>query len=160
MTVLLPGGAGYIGSHTAVELLESGYDIVIIDDFSNSNKKAIENIKKITGKNFKFYELDYRNKEKLNQIFKKHKIDAVLNFAGFKAVGESVREPLKYYDNNLVGAITLLEVMQEHNVKKFIFSSSATVYGKQDAEKMDESCKRGETTNPYGTTKSMIEKIL
>ena len=160
MTVLLPGGAGYIGSHTAVELLESGYDIVIIDDFSTSNKKAIENIKKITGKNFKFYELDYRNKEKLNQIFKKHKIDAVLNFAGFKAVGESVREPLKYYDNNLVGAITLLEVMQEHNVKKFIFSSSATVYGKQDAEKMDESCKRGETTNPYGTTKSMIEKIL
>lgn len=160
MTVLLPGGAGYIGSHTAVELLESGYDVVIIDDFSNSNKKAIDNIKKITGKNFKFYEVDYRNKEKLNQIFKKHKIEAVLNFAGFKAVGESVREPLKYYDNNLVGAITLLEVMQEHNVKKFIFSSSATVYGKQDAEKMDESCKRGETTNPYGTTKSMIEKIL
>ena len=160
MTVLLPGGAGYIGSHTAVELLESGYDVVIIDDFSNSNKKAIDNIKKITSKNFKFYEVDYRNKEKLNQIFKKHKIEAVLNFAGFKAVGESVREPLKYYDNNLVGAITLLEVMQEHNVKKFIFSSSATVYGKQDAEKMDESCKRGETTNPYGTTKSMIEKIL
>ena len=160
MTVLLPGGAGYIGSHTAVELLESGYDVVIIDDFSNSNKKAIDNIKKITGKNFKFYEVDYRNKEKLNQIFRKHKIEAVLNFAGFKAVGESVREPLKYYDNNLIGAITLLEVMQEHNVKKFIFSSSATVYGKQDAEKMDESCKRGETTNPYGTTKSMIEKIL
>lgn len=160
MTVLLPGGAGYIGSHTAVELLESGYDVIIIDDFSNSNKRAIDNIKKITGKNFKFYEVDYRNKEKVNQIFKKHKIDAVLNFAGFKAVGESVKDPLKYYDNNLIGAITLLEVMKEHNVKKFIFSSSATVYGKQDAEKMDETCKRGETTNPYGTTKSMIEKIL
>lgn len=160
MTILLPGGAGYIGSHTAVELLENGYDIIIIDDFSNSNKKAIDNIKKITGKDFKFYEVDCRNKEEINKIFDENKIDAVLNFAGFKAVGESVKEPLKYYDNNLIGAITLLEVMKEHNVRKFIFSSSATVYGKQEAEKMDETFKRGETTNPYGTTKSMIEKIL
>ncbi len=160
MTILLPGGAGYIGSHTAVELLNNGYDIVIIDNFSNSNKKAIDNIKKITNKDFKFYEVDYRDKTKINEIFEENKIDAVLNFAGFKAVGESVKKPLEYYDNNLFGAITLLEVMQEHNVKKFIFSSSATVYGKQDAEKMDESFKRGETTNPYGTTKSMIEKIL
>lgn len=160
MTILLPGGAGYIGSHTAVELLNNGYDIVIIDNFSNSNKKAIDNIKKITNKDFKFYEVDYRDKAKINEIFEENKIDAVLNFAGFKAVGESVKKPLEYYDNNLFGAITLLEVMQEHNVKKFIFSSSATVYGRQDAEKMDESFKRGETTNPYGTTKSMIEKIL
>lgn len=160
MTILLPGGAGYIGSHTAVELLNNGYDIVIIDNFSNSNKTAIDNIKKITNKDFKFYEVDYRDKTKINEIFEENKIDAVLNFAGFKAVGESVKKPLEYYDNNLFGAITLLEVMQEHNVKKFIFSSSATVYGKQDAEKMDESFKRGETTNPYGTTKSMIEKIL
>ena len=160
MTILLPGGAGYIGSHTAVELLEEGYDIIIVDNFANSKKIALDNIRKITNKDFKFYEVDYRNKEKINKIFEENKIDAVLNFAGYKAVGESVKKPLEYYDNNLIGAINLLEVMKDHNVKKFIFSSSATVYGKQDVEKMDETFKRGETTNPYGTTKSMIEKIL
>jgi UDP-glucose 4-epimerase len=160
MTILLPGGAGYIGSHTAVELLNSGYDIIILDNFINSKKDVLENIKKITGKDFKFFEIDYRKKDELSKIFYENKIDAVLNFAGYKAVGESVENPLKYYDNNLFGAINLLEVMKEYNVKKFVFSSSATVYGDQGVSKMNENLSRGKTTNPYGTTKAMIEKIL
>jgi len=160
MAILLPGGAGYIGSHTAVELLNNGFDIIILDNLNNSKKEVIENIKKITGKDFKFYEMDYRNRQDLEKVFEENIIDAVINFAGYKSVGESVEKPLEYYDNNLFGAITLLNVMKKYNVKKFIFSSSATVYGDPGVSKMDESMPRGQITNPYGTTKAMIEKIL
>ena len=160
MAVLLPGGAGYIGSHTAVELLNSGKEIVIIDNFSNSKAEVLEKIKKITGKDFKFYEMDYRDKEKLEKVFTENNIEAVLNFAGYKAVGESVQKPKEYYDNNINGALALLEVMKKHNVKKFIFSSSATVYGDPEVIPITEECKTGGTTNPYGTTKLFIEQIL
>ena len=160
MAVLLPGGAGYIGSHTAVELLNSGKEIVIIDNFSNSKATVLENIKKITGKDFKFYEMDYRDREKLDKVFSENNIEAVLNFAGYKAVGESVQKPIEYYDNNINGALALLEVMKKHNVKKFIFSSSATVYGDPETIPITEDCKTGGTTNPYGTTKLFIEQIL
>ena len=160
MAVLLPGGAGYIGSHTAVELLNSGKEIVIIDNFSNSKAEVLEKIKKITGKDFKFYEMDYRDKEKLEKVFTKNDIEAVLNFAGYKAVGEPVQKPIEYYDNNINGALALLEVMKKYNVKKFIFSSSATVYGDPEVIPITEECKTGGTTNPYGTTKLFIEQIL
>ena len=160
MAVLLPGGAGYIGSHTAVELLNSGKEIVIIDNFSNSKAEVLEKIKKITGKDFKFYEMDYRDKEKLEKVFTENDIEAVLNFAGYKAVGESVQKPIEYYDNNINGTLALLEVMKKHNVKKFIFSSSATVYGDPEVIPITEECKTGGTTNPYGTTKLFIEQIL
>lgn len=160
MAILLPGGAGYIGSHTAVELLNSGKEIVIIDNFSNSKAEVLEKIKKITGKDFKFYEMDYRDKEKLEKVFTENNIEAVLNFAGYKAVGESVQKPIEYYDNNINGALALLEVMKKHNVKKFIFSSSATVYGDPEVIPITEECKTGGTTNPYGTTKLFIEQIL
>lgn len=160
MAVLLPGGAGYIGSHTAVELLNSGKEIVIIDNFSNSKAEVLEKIKKITGKDFKFYEMDYRDKEKLEKVFTENNIEAVLNFAGYKAVGESVQKPIEYYDNNINGALALLEVMKKYNVKKFIFSSSATVYGDPEVIPITEECKTGGTTNPYGTTKLFIEQIL
>ena len=160
MAVLLPGGAGFIGSHTAVELLNSGKEIVIIDNFSNSKAEVLEKIKKITGKDFKFYEMDYRDKEKLEKVFTENDIEAVLNFAGYKAVGESVQKPIEYYDNNINGALALLEVMKKHNVKKFIFSSSATVYGDPEVIPITEECKTGGTTNPYGTTKLFIEQIL
>ena len=160
MAVLLPGGAGYIGSHTAVELLNSGKEIVIIDNFSNSKAEVLEKIKKITGKDFKFYEMDYRDKEKLEKVYTENDIEAVLNFAGYKAVGESVQKPIEYYDNNINGALALLEVMKKHNVKKFIFSSSATVYGDPEVIPITEECKTGGTTNPYGTTKLFIEQIL
>ncbi len=160
MAVLLPGGAGYIGSHTAVELLNSGKEIVIIDNFSNSKPEVLDAIKKITGKNFKFYEMDYRDKEKLEKVFEENEIEAVINFAGYKAVGESVQKPLEYYDNNIQGALSLLETMKKFNVKKFIFSSSATVYGDPEIIPITEECKTGGTTNPYGTTKLFIEQIL
>ena len=160
MSILLTGGAGYIGSHTAVELLNKGKDLVIIDDFSNSNEKAIEAIKKITGKDFKFYKMDYKNREKLEKVFEENKIDAVINFAGFKAVGESVAKPLEYYINNVFGALVLLDTMRKYNCKKFIFSSSATVYGEPERIPLTEECRVGGTTNPYGTTKLYIEQIL
>lgn len=160
MAILLPGGAGYIGSHTAVELLNSGKDIVIIDNFSNSKPEVLESIKKITGKDFKFYEMDYLDKEKLEKVFEENKIDSVLNFAGFKAVGESVQKPLEYYHNNISGCLVLLETMRKYGVKKFIFSSSATVYGDPEVIPITEECKTGGTTNPYGTTKLFIEQIL
>ena len=160
MAVLLPGGAGYIGSHTAVELLNSGKEIVIIDNFSNSKPEVLDSIKKITGKDFKFYEMDYRDKEKLEKVFTENDIEAVMNFAGYKAVGESVQKPLEYYDNNIQGALSLLETMKKHNVKKFIFSSSATVYGDPKIIPITEECQTGGTTNPYGTTKLFIEQIL
>ncbi len=160
MAILLPGGAGYIGSHTAVELLNSGKEIIIVDNFSNSKPDVIDKIKKITGKDFKFYELDYLNREKLEKVFKENKIDAVLNFAGFKAVGESVEKPLEYYHNNITGCLILLETMRKYNVKKFIFSSSATVYGEPEKIPLTEECRTGGTTNPYGTSKLFIEQIL
>lgn len=158
--VLVTGGAGYIGSHTVVELLNAGREVIIIDNFSNSKPEVLEKIKQITGKEVKFYNIDYLNKEEVEKVFEENEIESVINFAGYKAVGESVKEPLKYYHNNVSGAIILLETMQKYNVKKFIFSSSATVYGNQGNGKCAETMKRGETTNPYGTTKSMIEKIL
>ncbi|MCI9177754.1 MAG: UDP-glucose 4-epimerase GalE [Clostridia bacterium] len=160
MAILLPGGAGYIGSHTAVELLNKEKEIIIVDDFSNSKPEMIDKIKQITGKDFKFYEVNCLNKKELEKVFEENSIEAVINFAGFKAVGESVKEPLKYYNNNVSGAITLLQTMQKYGVKKFVFSSSATVYGTRQEVEYTEKMKRGETANPYGTTKSMIEKIL
>ena len=158
--VLVTGGAGYIGSHTVVELLNRGDEVVIIDNFSNSNPEVLDNIRKITGKDFKFYEIDYLDKEKVEKVFEENDIDSVINFAGFKAVGESVEKPLEYYHNNIGGAVILLEVMKKYNVKKFVFSSSATVYGDPEIIPITEECKIGGTTNPYGTTKLFIEQIL
>ena len=158
-TILTTGGAGYIGSHTAVELLNAGYNIIIADDFSNSKPKAIENIKKITGKDFKFYEGNICDKDFVEKIFSENKIDAVIHFAGYKAVGESVAKPLMYYRNNLDSTLTLLETMEEYNCHKFVFSSSATVYGNPKKLPLDESCDLS-TTNPYGSTKLYIEGIL
>ncbi len=160
MAILLPGGAGYIGSHTAIELLNAGKEIIIIDNFANSKPEVLEKIKQITGKDFKFYELDYLNKEKLEKVFQENKIDAVLNFAGYKAVGESVKKPIEYYTNNISGCLILLDVMRKYGCKKFIFSSSATVYGDPETIPLTEECKTGGTTNPYGTTKLFIEQIL
>ena len=142
MSILLPGGAGYIGSHTAVELLKQGKDIVIVDNFSNSNKKALEAIKELTGKDFKFYEIDYMDREKLEKVFEENEIESVINFAGFKAVGESVREPLKYYYDNVSGAIILLQTMAKYGVKEFVFSSSATIYGEQSEPRYVETMER------------------
>lgn len=160
MAILLPGGAGYIGSHTAVELLNSGKEIIIVDNFSNSKPEILDKIKEITGKNFKFYEIDYLDREKIEKVFEENEIDAVLNFAGYKAVGESVKKPLEYYTNNISGCLVLLETMKKYGVKKFIFSSSATVYGDPEIIPITEECKTGGTTNPYGTSKLFIEQIL
>ena len=160
MSVLVTGGAGYIGSHTAVELLDAGREIVIIDNFSNSKPEALEAIKKITGKDFKFYEADYTDRKVLEKIFEENKIDSVMNFAGYKAVGESVSKPIEYYTNNVSGALALLDTMKKYGVKKFIFSSSATVYGDPEIIPITEDCKTGGTTNPYGTSKLFIEQIL
>ena len=159
MKILVTGGTGYIGSHTCVELLNNGYEIVVIDNFSNSKREVVDKIKEITNKDFIFYEGDVNDKELLSRIFKENKIDAVIHFAGFKAVGESVSKPLMYYHNNLESTINLLETMNEFNVKKIVFSSSATVYGKPDSLPIKEDFKLS-TTNPYGTTKLMIEMIL
>ena len=160
MKILVTGGAGYIGSHTCVELLNEGFEVVVIDNFSNSKSSSLDAIKKITGKDFKFYEIDYLDKDALNKVFEENKIDAVINFAGFKAVGESVQKPIEYYTNNISGALNLLDVMRKHNVKKFVFSSSATVYGNPEKIPLTEDCKIGGTTNPYGTSKLFIEQIL
>ena len=160
MAVLLPGGLGYIGSHTAVELLNEGKEVIILDNFSNSKPDVIEKIEKITGKKIKFYEADYLEREKVEKVFEENDIEAVINFAGYKAVGESVKEPLKYYHNNITGCLVLLETMKKYGVKKFIFSSSATVYGDPEVVPITEETKTGGTTNPYGTTKLFIEQIL
>ena len=161
MSILVTGGAGYIGSHTVIELLNKGEEVIIVDNFSNSKPKALDAIRKISNKNFKFYEIDYLDEQALNKVFEENKdIDSVLNFAGYKAVGESVKKPLEYYTNNITGALTLLKTMQKHNIKKFIFSSSATVYGEPEKIPLTEECKIGGTTNPYGTTKLYIEQIL
>ena len=160
MAILLPGGAGFIGSHTAVELLNAGKEIVIIDNFSNSKPQVLDAIKKITGKDFKFYEMDYMDREKLEKVFEENDIEAVMNFAGYKAVGESVQKPIEYYTNNISGALVVLDTMRKYNCKTFIFSSSATVYGESETIPITEDCKTGGTTNPYGTSKLFIEQIL
>lgn len=158
--ILVTGGTGYIGSHTVVELLNRDYNVIIIDNLSNSKELVVDRIEQICGKRPKFYKGDIRSKEDLGRVFSENKIDCVINFAGLKAVGESVSKPLEYYDNNIYGAINLLEVMREYNVYNFIFSSSATVYGDPASVPIDESFPVGGTTNPYGTTKLFIEKIL
>lgn len=159
MSILVTGGAGYIGSHTCIEMQNAGYDVVVIDNLDNSNKEALNRVEKITGKPVRFYEEDVRNKEALRKIFKENNIEAVIHFAGLKAVGESVREPLMYYDNNLISTIALLEVMNEFSVKKIVFSSSATVYGVATEMPLVEGMPLG-AINPYGRTKYFIEEIL
>ncbi len=158
--ILVTGGAGFIGSHTCVELLNAGYEIVIVDNLYNSSEKSLDRVKELTGKDFEFYPYDIRDKENMRKVFENHKIDACIHFAGLKAVGESCREPLMYYDNNIGGTLALCEVMAEYNCKKIVFSSSATVYGMNNISPLKEDMKTGGTTNPYGTTKYMIEIIL
>ncbi|MBQ8394468.1 MAG: UDP-glucose 4-epimerase GalE [Clostridia bacterium] len=158
-TILVTGGCGYIGSHTVLELLNKGYDVVVVDNFSNSSFEALRRVQQITGKSVTFYEEDIRNEEGMDKIFSAHKVDAVIHFAAFKAVGESCKLPLKYYENNISGTVALLKVMEKRNVKKIIFSSSATVYGSPERLPLDETC-RLSTTNPYGSTKLMMEMIM
>ncbi len=160
MKILVTGGAGFIGSHTCVELLNAGYEIVIVDNLYNSSEKSLDRVRELTGKDFSFYPYDIRDKENMRKVFEDHKIDACIHFAGLKAVGESCREPLMYYDNNIGGTLALCEVMAEYNCKKIVFSSSATVYGMNNISPLKEDMKTGGTTNPYGTTKYMIEIIL
>lgn len=160
MKILVTGGAGFIGSHTCVELLNAGYEIVIVDNLYNSSEKSLDRVRELTGKDFSFYPYDIRDKENMRKVFEEHKIDACIHFAGLKAVGESVRKPLEYYDNNIGGTLALCEVMREYNCKKIVFSSSATVYGSSNISPLKEDMKTGGTTNPYGTTKYMIEIIL
>ena len=159
MAILVTGGAGYIGSHTCVELLNSGYEIIVVDNLSNSSVESINRVKEITGKKFKFYKEDVLNQEALDAIFEENAIEAVIHFAGFKAVGESVAIPLTYYHNNITSTLVLCEVMQKHNVKKMIFSSSATVYGIPETSPITEEFPLS-ATNPYGQTKLMIEQIM
>lgn len=161
MKILLTGGTGYIGSHTAVELIEQGYEVEILDNLFNSKLSVLDDIEKITGVKPKFYQVDLLDKEAVFEVFSNNAYDAVIHFAGLKAVGESVEKPLLYYKNNIGGTINLLEAMQEYHVKKIIFSSSATVYGDQDGVKLTEDSQVGVgITNPYGQTKYMIEQIL
>lgn len=160
MAVLVTGGAGYIGSHTCVELLNNGYEVVVMDNLYNSNEKALERVEQITGKKIKFYNVDMLDKEAMNEIFERETIDSVIHFAGYKAVGESVRKPLEYYHNNITGTLLLCDVMRNHGVKNIIFSSSATVYGDPAFVPITEDCPKGQITNPYGQTKGMLEQIL
>ena len=159
MSILVTGGAGYIGSHTCVEMLNAGYDVIVIDNLDNSSSESLKRVEKITGKTVKFYEKDVRDREALREIFTDNKIEAVIHFAGLKAVGESVREPIMYYTNNLESTLTLIEVMTEFNVKKIVFSSSATVYGVAKEMPLKEGMPIG-AINPYGRTKLFIEEIL
>ena len=158
-TILVTGGCGYIGSHTVLELLNKNYDVVVVDNFSNSSFESLRRVQKITGKTVTFYEADIRDVAAMTKIFDAHTFDAVIHFAAFKAVGESCKLPLKYYENNISGTVSLLQVMEKHNVKKIIFSSSATVYGDPERLPLDENC-RLSTTNPYGSTKLMMEMIM
>ncbi|KDD81851.1 UDP-glucose 4-epimerase GalE [Glaesserella parasuis] len=160
MTILVTGGAGYIGSHTVVELLNQGKEIVVLDNLSNSSEISLERVKQITGKSVRFYQGDILDREMLRRIFAENQIDSVIHFAGLKAVGESVREPLRYYQNNVTGSIVLVEEMLKANVNTIVFSSSATVYGDPKEIPITESCEVGGTTNPYGTSKYMVECIL
>ena len=159
MSVLVTGGAGYIGSHTTIELIEAGHEVIIVDDFSNSNPVVIERIEELSGKKVKFYEIDITDKEKLETVFKENKIDSVIHFAAYKAVGESVEKPLEYYINNLTSTLVVLGLMREYGVKKFVFSSSATVYGDPVKNPILEDFDLS-VTNPYGRTKLMIEDML
>lgn len=160
MSVLVTGGLGYIGSHTCVELMNAGQEIVVVDNLYNCKKSSYDRIKALTGKDFSFYECDIRNSEGLNEVFEKENITSVIHFAGLKAVGESVRKPLEYFDNNVTGTLVLLDVMRKHNCKKIVFSSSATVYGMNNVSPLTEDMEVGGVTNPYGRTKFMIECIL
>jgi UDP-glucose 4-epimerase len=160
MAILVSGGAGYIGSHTCVELLESGNDLVVVDNLSNSKVVALDRVQRIVGKSLVFYQVDIRDREGLSAVFRRHTIDSVVHFAGLKAVEESVRHPLRYYDNNVSGTIALCEVMAEYGVHNMVFSSSATVYGDPCAVPIREDFPVGGTTNPYGASKLMIEQIL
>src|SRR5699024_8970471 len=159
MQILVTGGAGFIGSHTCVALIEAGYSVIIIDNLSNSNYKTIKNIIKISGTNIIFYKIDITNENSLEKVFNKHKIEAVIHFAGHKAVKESIQHPLKYYNNNVLGTINLLNKCLEYKVNKFVFSSSATVYGDNQSP-LREDMKLSPTTNPYGESKVMVERIL
>ena len=159
MSILITGGAGFIGSHTCVEMLNSGYDVVVVDNLDNSSSESLDRVEKITGKKVKFYKEDVRNREALRKIFTENSIEAVIHFAGLKAVGESVREPIMYYDNNLINTLVLLETMNEFGVKKIVFSSSATVYGVATEMPLVEGMPLG-AINPYGRTKLFIEHIL
>ena len=159
MTVLVTGGAGYIGSHACVELLKSGFEVVVIDNLSNSKEEALRRVEEITGKSFKFYKKDLLDRAALEEIFNKEKIDAVMHFAGLKAVGESVSQPMRYYHNNIIGTLVLCEVMNKYGVKNIVFSSSATVYGNPHTVPITEEFPLS-VTNPYGRTKLMIEEIL
>lgn len=160
MNILLCGGAGYIGSHTAIELDKAGHSVVVVDNLVNSNPESLRRVGKIIGKEIPFYEADVRDAEALDKIFKENKIDAVIHFAGLKAVGESVEKPLEYYHNNMTGTFILLDVMRKNGVKNIIFSSSATVYGDPAIIPITEECPKGQCTNPYGQTKSMLEQVL
>lgn len=160
MKILVTGGAGYIGSHTCVELLNAGYDVVIVDNLDNSNSKAVDRIEQITGREVTFYEKDIRDKEAMHEIFALEKPKCVIHFAGLKAVGESVQKPLEYYENNINGTLVMLDAMRKNGCKNIIFSSSATVYGDPAFIPITEECPKGSPTNPYGWTKSMLEQIL
>ena len=160
MRILVTGGAGYIGSHTCIELLNAGYEVVVLDNLYNSSEKALERVKQITGKDLTFYETDILDKEALEKIFDKEQIDGVIHFAGLKAVGESVAKPLEYYHNNMTGTFNLCDVMRKHGCKNIIFSSSATVYGDPAFIPITEECPKGKITNPYGQTKGMLEQVL
>jgi len=160
MAILVTGGAGYIGSHTCVELLNAGYDVVVVDNLCNSCKEALDRVQEITGKTLKFYEVDILDREGLTKVFEAEQIDSVIHFAGLKAVGESVAKPLEYYHNNITGTLVLCDVMRSHGVKSIVFSSSATVYGTPAFVPITEECPKGVCTNPYGWTKSMLEQIL
>lgn len=160
MRILVTGGAGYIGSHTVVELQNAGYEIVVVDNLSNSSEISLQRVSKITGKQVPFYKVDIRDRDGLNKVMEEHRFDCCIHFAGLKAVGESVEKPFEYYDNNINGTLVLLDVLRSHNCKNIIFSSSATVYGNPKAIPITEDCPKGQCTNPYGHTKSMIEQIL
>ena len=160
MNILVTGGAGFIGSHTLVELNAAGHETVVIDNLSNSNRKSLERVAELIGKEIPFYEVDIRDREGLNRVMHTHHFDACIHFAGLKAVGESVEKPWEYYENNIGGTLTLLDVMRQHGCKNIIFSSSATVYGDPAIIPITEECPKGHCTNPYGQTKSMLEEIM
>lgn len=160
MSILVTGGAGFIGSHTCVELLDAGYEVVVVDNLYNASRKSMDRIEQITGKKPTFYEADILDREALNKIFEKEQIESVIHFAGLKAVGESVAKPIEYYYNNIAGTLVLCDVMRKHNVKNIVFSSSATVYGDPAFIPITEECPKGKITNPYGQTKGMLEQVL
>lgn len=160
MTILVTGGAGFIASHTNVELLEEGYDVIVMDNLCNSSKESVARVEQITGKQIKFYEADMRDIDSMDAIFKENQIDVIIHFAGLKAVGESCEKPYEYYDNNIAGTLNIIRMMKQYNVKKIVFSSSATVYGEPETVPITEDFKVGGVTNPYGRTKLMIEEIL